>query len=681
MNTKTMMKKYLLMIVAIFTFTFGQTAMAIVLPPVVTTGNINVSGAIGDHGEFISNSAVNGYSTVMVEWDNSATGDNNSGVSDVTVDFSQFEGMAVDPAFDDGGVDVNSCDSVAGDDIWTACFDIDSHGSLDDVVGLNVSVTATNAGGSTTVMDDTNATVDNVQPADDQTVDTYSTDATAFSFTGTTSASRKVYYEIWDDNGLYASDYVGQTADGSGDYTINEIDISGAIDGTINLYVWVQDSAGNYSPGFYDAINFNKTGDVMGDYISNVATITADTYTVSDDGGGAETITDVPFGTTKADFLTDLTGDDVNQVWDDSDLSDPIVTGDTLVVTAQDTTTVITYTVTVNAETYTVTFNTQGGSAVAPIAGINSGDTITLPAAPTKALNTFASWNTIADGSGSTFDATTAVVANITVYAQWTPLSSVTTTDPTGDKMREDAEAGYLSITGIDPTNTAKVTYNVDYTLQSGSASVYFPAGTEMTKTGGGNLDLIQMTTQDITASLNSALTTDVLGAVKIGIPNMRLTFSKPITVTIPVGVAYNGQTLNVYFQNDDETSWNSETTCVVSGGNCSFQTTHATKFSSGRNRPSSGGGSHSGHNWKMFKFYRDNYKTIARKINYTNVKNIKKSNPAEFERLKANYAQYYGSGDSGFAKLSLKIQNDYKIYKNYRGYKLYLQYRDRVGE
>ena len=70
--------------------------------------------------------------------------------------------------------------------------------------------------------------------------------------------------------------------------------------------------------------------------------------------------------------------------------------------------------------TYTVTFDSQGGSLVAPIAGIASGATVTLPAAPTQAGFTFNGWFTAATG-GTAFTAFTAVTANITVYAQWTP--------------------------------------------------------------------------------------------------------------------------------------------------------------------------------------------------------------------------------------------------------------------
>ena len=83
-----------------------------------------------------------------------------------------------------------------------------------------------------------------------------------------------------------------------------------------------------------------------------------------------------------------------------------------------------TCTVTVTAPapaTYTVTFDSQGGTQIpAAITGVASGATVTLPTAPTKTGYAFASWKTAADGTGTTFDATTPVIADITVYAQWT---------------------------------------------------------------------------------------------------------------------------------------------------------------------------------------------------------------------------------------------------------------------
>lgn len=88
-----------------------------------------------------------------------------------------------------------------------------------------------------------------------------------------------------------------------------------------------------------------------------------------------------------------------------------------------------------------------------------------------------------------------------------------------------------------------------------------------------------------------------------------------------------------------------------------------------------------SGKNWKLYKQYREKYKSASKKSGYTQVKNLKKTNFSEFNRLKAIYTQYKGYGSKNIAKLSLKIQNDYKLYKNYKGYKKYRFYKDKVGK
>jgi len=96
---------------------------------------------------------------------------------------------------------------------------------------------------------------------------------------------------------------------------------------------------------------------------STIATVTSGAYTVSTVGGGAETIINVPFGTSKAAFEAALVKGEPNQTWDDSVtglISNPVVTGDTLVVTAQDGTTAVTYTVTVNAAVSDIATVTSG---------------------------------------------------------------------------------------------------------------------------------------------------------------------------------------------------------------------------------------------------------------------------------------------------------------------------------
>jgi hypothetical protein len=119
-------------------------------------------------------------------------------------------------------------------------------------------------------------------------------------------------------------------------------------------------------------INFTTNGG--GGSSSSVATVTSATYTVSAGGTATETITNVPYGTSKAAFLAALTKGEANQTWNDTNVHDPVVTGDTLVVTAQDTTTVVTYTITVDSIFPTVTKLGDGTTDVT----IAQGGTATL---------------------------------------------------------------------------------------------------------------------------------------------------------------------------------------------------------------------------------------------------------------------------------------------------------------
>ncbi|WP_172449301.1 Ig-like domain-containing protein [Bowmanella denitrificans] len=112
-------------------------------PPTVTDGNISISGDSGQGGAYKTGD------TVTVTWNNSAGGDNNSGITAVSVDFSAFGGGAAVAASENAGV-------------WTATYTITS-GTVDGT-NLNVSVSVTGSSGVTTRSDTTNATVDNQAP-------------------------------------------------------------------------------------------------------------------------------------------------------------------------------------------------------------------------------------------------------------------------------------------------------------------------------------------------------------------------------------------------------------------------------------------------------------------------------------------------------------------------------------
>ncbi len=144
--------------------------------------------------------------------------------------------------------------------------------------------------------------------------------------------------------------------------------------------------------------------------------------------------------------------------------------------------------------------------------------------------------------------------------------------------IQNEISDGGISYEGDSATESSSFTFNSNYSFASGSASVVFPSGTVATKVGGGTIDLTSFITTDITEHIKTQLS-DSLGAIKLGIPSIPLTFSKDITINISVGENYNGQTLSVYYQTDLESEWHKETTCTVTSGLCVFNTNHATTF------------------------------------------------------------------------------------------------------
>jgi len=95
---------------------------------------------------------------------------------------------------------------------------------------------------------------------------------------------------------------------------------------------------------------------------------------------------------------------------------------------------------------YTVTFDKNDGDTEAnPMTkpATHGGNVGTLPEAPTKTGYTFASWNTQANGSGSEFTAATVVIADITVYAQWTINTYTVTFDSKGGSSISSQTVGH----------------------------------------------------------------------------------------------------------------------------------------------------------------------------------------------------------------------------------------------
>jgi len=88
---------------------------------------------------------------------------------------------------------------------------------------------------------------------------------------------------------------------------------------------------------------------------------------------------------------------------------------------------------------YSLTYNSQGGTSVDTQTLVASGQASITSNVPTKSGYIFASWNTNADGTGTTYitsatyPASGTINTNATLYAQWTAFNACTTTTTTSD--------------------------------------------------------------------------------------------------------------------------------------------------------------------------------------------------------------------------------------------------------
>ncbi|PKN52911.1 MAG: hypothetical protein CVU55_06735 [Deltaproteobacteria bacterium HGW-Deltaproteobacteria-13] len=117
-----------------------------------------------------------------------------------------------------------------------------------------------------------------------------------------------------------------------------------------------------------------------------------------------------------------------------------------------------------NASTvYTVTYDSNGGTAVGAQYVISGNTVGALPTPdPTRLFYTFVNWNTQQDGNGDTFTAGTNIVANITVYAQWSSKPGYTVTYNSGWGTSVEPQYVILPATHVDtlPPDPEKQCYN-----------------------------------------------------------------------------------------------------------------------------------------------------------------------------------------------------------------------------
>lgn len=221
--------------------------------PTVTDGNIALSGATGDGGEFILGDPV------TVSWDNTGGGDDNDDISSVSVDFREFGGGAAVAASNSG-------------DTWTASYTIT--GASTSGSNLNVSLTATDDAGNSATADDTsNASVDAAAPSghsvvfDSPIYDAASAGNGSFTLSDGEVGADYSYTISSSAGGATISD-TGTLA--AATLNINSINLTGMNDGQLTVSVILTDAAGNSATAVTATTQLDVNGaDTDGDGVSD----------------------------------------------------------------------------------------------------------------------------------------------------------------------------------------------------------------------------------------------------------------------------------------------------------------------------------------------------------------------------------------------------------------------------
>jgi hypothetical protein len=157
----------------------------------------------------------------------------------------------------------------------------------------------------------------------------------------------------------------------------------------------------------------------------------------------------------------------------------------------------------------------------------------------------------------------------------------------------DDPATPLPGLDGLVLVNTAtaqQVTIERDWTIATAHTSSAFSAGTVVSRTDDGRFAFSEMTAQEF--ALDEEVPQEGLDGVpvvtlRLGIPGLGLSFSKPVAVSMAVGAKYDGYRLAVQSLTEGAAVWADEQAADVVDGRCRFTVTHATRFAASLAPPS----------------------------------------------------------------------------------------------
>ena len=149
----------------------------------------------------------------------------------------------------------------------------------------------------------------------------------------------------------------------------------------------------------------------------------------------------------------------------------------------------------------------------------------------------------------------------------------------------DDAAAPLAGLDGLVLVNTAtarQVTIERDWTIATAHTSATFSAGTVVSRADDGRFAFSEMTAQEF--ALDEEVPQEGLDGVpvvtlRLGIPGLGLSFSKPVAVSMAVGAKYDGYRLAIQSLTEGAAVWADEQAADVVDGRCRFTVTHATRL------------------------------------------------------------------------------------------------------